>query len=356
MRALLITGPGRTELAEVPEPVPAAGEVLLAVEATGLCGTDLHLVHDGGPESAGPLIPGHEVVGTLLELGSGVDDLRPGQRVCVDPLLACGSCRLCRAGRRNLCTRRSAVGITRPGGMAERLAVPAAACWPTTLPPERAVLAEPLACALHGVDRAGVRTGPALVLGAGAMGRLVAAALTARDGAGDPDRADAPDGTVRDVTDRPGITVADISAERVAQARDGGATACLVAELPELPVRRWDLVVDAAGSAHTVALGLARVSRGGTYLQIGVLPRGATVPFTPFDIYDNEIVVTGSRSVLCTVDRAVALLERDERVGRGLVTHRHRLEDAATAFEQLAAHVGVKHVIGAAQREERSCA
>ena len=126
MRAVLIDGPAALDLVDVPDPEPGAGEVVLGVALTGVCGTDLHILDGHFATARYPIIPGHEVTGTVLARGPGVADLDEGDRVVVDPGVPCTTCLLCRRGRPNLCERRNAVGITRDGGAAERVVVAAA--------------------------------------------------------------------------------------------------------------------------------------------------------------------------------------------------------------------------------------
>lgn len=116
-------------LVETPERSPAAGEISIAVEACGVCRTDLHIV-EGEVAARLPIVPGHQVAGTVLECGSGVEGLRPGDRVGVGWLSStCGECGFCRSGRENLCRRALFTGRDRDGGYAERMTAPAGAAY-----------------------------------------------------------------------------------------------------------------------------------------------------------------------------------------------------------------------------------
>src|SRR5689334_21326072 len=127
MRAFRLSGPDRAELADVPPPQPAKGEVLLRVRAAGVCRTDLSLLHSGGAGLALPVTLGHGIVGELAALGEGVRKPGSGSLVAVYELLGCGACSACARGEDNLCLDvvPGAIGITRDGGMAEQVAVPA---------------------------------------------------------------------------------------------------------------------------------------------------------------------------------------------------------------------------------------
>ena len=144
-------------------PEPGEGQVLVKVCACGVCGTDVHIYH-GGKGSADvtpPVILGHEFSGRIVKLGSGVTGLEEGQLITVDPNIYCGKCRPCRQGQKQMCHHMKAVGVNMDGGFADYCLVPYAQCVPVPegTDPEVAALAEPLACCLHGIDRAQIRTG-----------------------------------------------------------------------------------------------------------------------------------------------------------------------------------------------------
>ena len=147
---------------------------------TGLCGTDKH-IHEGDFIAAFPLVPGHEIVGTVESTGAEVRDLEPGQWVTVNPNISCGGCDQCRRGRPLLCRNLTAVGVNRHGGFAEYVTVPAGTVFDVEgLDPDVTVLTEPTACALHGLERLAPPPGcTALVLGAGATGLLLAQLIAA---------------------------------------------------------------------------------------------------------------------------------------------------------------------------------
>ena len=132
MRAMMLRAPRTAlELATVPDPTPGPGQVVVRVHACGVCRTDLHVVDGELPEAKSPIIPGHEIVGTVAATGSGVDTLRVGDRVGVPWLgYTCGICRYCRSGRENLCDAAQFTGYTLDGGYAEYVAADARYCFP----------------------------------------------------------------------------------------------------------------------------------------------------------------------------------------------------------------------------------
>ena len=159
-------------------PEPGEGEVLLRVCACGVCGTDVH-IYQGGKGSAEvtpPVILGHEFSGYIEKIGPGVEGLKVGQLVTVDPNIYCGKCLPCRQGQKQMCHHMGAVGVNRDGGFADYCLAPYAQCVvvPEGTDPELAAMAEPIACCLHGIDRAGIRPGEnVLVVGGGTIGQIM---------------------------------------------------------------------------------------------------------------------------------------------------------------------------------------
>ena len=329
MRAVVMQGPAALTVVDVADPEPGPGEVVLEVALTGVCATDLHILDGHFPTARFPLIPGHEVTGTVVALGREVGNLREGDRVVVDPAVPCTTCLLCRRGRPNLCENRNAVGVTRNGGAAERVAVTAASCHrvPEGVTAQAAVLSEPLACVLHAFDLVPAPVAQrVLVYGAGTIG-LLAVHLACHLGAHRLD-------------------VVDTNADRLPAARRVGAAA---ATRPEgLPAGRadWDLVVDATGAAAAITDGVSRVQRGGTFLQIGVAPADAVVPLSPYQLFAREITLVGSMTTRHTFPAALRLLERGIIDVELLVEEPVPLSDYAEAVARVRAGRSLKVVVG----------
>ena len=292
MRAVVVERPGVYAVRQMDAPRARAGEVVVEVRACGLCGTDVHIAHGEFPPAPYPLIPGHEFGGVVVERGEGVDWPRVGERVAVDPTLACGRCGPCREGHGNLCANWGAIGDTVAGGLAERVAVPAANCYavPEGLGWGEAALIEPLACALWGVRRARPLPGATvLVTGGGTMGLLLAQTLR-RAGASR-------------------VTVVEPHPDRRDLAREVGVDAAVApGDGDALPASaRFDLVADATGRPEVVRDALTRVRRGGTFLVFGVAPAEATVPLHPYEVYYNDLTIVGSMAINGTVGAAVRM-------------------------------------------------
>jgi threonine dehydrogenase-like Zn-dependent dehydrogenase len=161
---------------------PGAGEAVIRVESAGLCGTD-YRIWNGDRAVAYPRVMGHELVGRVLALGSGVSGLSLGGKVAIEPNYSCGTCPLCREGNKNLCLSRTTVGIDVDGGFAQEVALPAHCCWPAPagIDDDQLILTEPLAVVVRAVRRGAPAPGEtAAVLGVGALGLLAVQVLKAR--------------------------------------------------------------------------------------------------------------------------------------------------------------------------------
>lgn len=332
MQAVLWTGPDQLEVSEVPRVQAAAGESLVRVELTGLCGTDFSILHGTHPRATAPLIMGHEIVGRIC--ASERDDLI-GRRVAVLPLISCGDCGPCLDGHTHVCQRLGLYGIDEPGGLAEFAVFPTERLFPLdeAVPLKAAALVEPLAVAVHAVRRSGLTGGESVaVFGAGPIGILTA--LVARHyGAGfvvivEPSEAR------RAVARELGFTViaaSDESAEEVRAALPGGAR----------------IVFDTA--AHpSVATQLPRaVAVRGTIVLVGVYKRPTeldlqTVTFAELSLIGVRVYTTEDfREAVRLVEAGALGLER-------LPVASFLLEETDAAFtEAISAGAALKVVVAA---------
>ena len=254
-------------MVELPDPMAAPGEIVLRVEAAGICGTDRHLYLGEFP-CAPPVTLGHEFSGIVI-----AGDLPPGTRVTCDPNIPCGTCAQCHRGRVNLCTGNVAIGIHRNGGFAGFATLPRhrAHILPADLNPLHGAFCEPLACTLHGLDLGAVRPGERVtVLGGGVIGQL-AVQLAAMAGA-----------EVMLVTRSPAkrAVAQTLGAQVTAPDRDAA-------------LRIWpdgaDLVLECAGVVATMEMAPQLTRSGGRIVVMGVLPQGQVVQTQPFDLLFREI-------------------------------------------------------------------
>lgn len=318
MRAVRITAPHTIELCTIPDPVPGPLDVVVAVAATGICGTDL-LIADGGVAPSLPLVPGHEFAGHVVALGAQVRMLQVGDRVAADPNMPCLQCRYCHAGRFNLCLQYSAIGVTQAGAAAELVVLPAHLC--VRLSDEvdlvDAALIEPLSCAVHAFDLLGLQTGRSMAIyGSGTMG-LMMLQLAQRSG-------------VRSVD------MIDVNPLKLVAARELGCSRTAGSSSDLDPGEGWDVVVDATGVAAAIQDGLDHVARGGTFLQFGVAAPEATVTINPYRIYEDEISIIGAVCPLHSFERSAELLASGAISPGALISHRMPLESYAEAIETFA--------------------
>ena len=328
MRAAIVDEPGQVRVGEVPDPAPGAGEVVVRVGATGICGTDLHIAAGLFPPSPYPLVPGHEFSGEVVAVGADVPDasrggVQVGDRVAVDPSLFCGRCRFCRVGRGNLCEHWGAVGDTVDGAFAEYVAVPAVSCYrmPESMTYRQGALVEPLSCAVHGLHRIGAEAGESfLVVGAGTMGLLLQQLLQ-RSGAR--------------------VVVVDRNADRLPLAAQLGAAATAT-DIAELDGELFQAAVDVTGAVPAIEGALGALDRGGRMLVFGVAHADARAAVPPFRVYNDELSIIGSMAVLHSFGPAMELMASGAVVVDPLLTHALPLEEFPQALDLMRSGAGVK--------------
>lgn len=314
MRAVRLLGVNDLALCDVPIPDPAPGEVLIKVEACGICGTDRHLLKGEFP-SKPPLTLGHEFSGHVVACGTGVD-IPTGTRVTCDPNTWCGDCPECRRGRVNLCANNVATGLGRDGGFAEYCAFPAhkAHVLPAGLHPLHGAFAEPLACTLHGLDIGAPKAGErVIVLGGGVIGML-ALQLAALAGAE--------------------VMLVTRQADKRALALSLGAhaTAATEAEARDLWPKGADLTIECAGVVETVEMAPRLTRSGGRVVILGVLAAGQKVQIEPFDLLFREVQFLSSFINPFTQDRAAAMIAAGTIQIAPLISRTMPLEQAIEAI------------------------
>jgi L-iditol 2-dehydrogenase len=311
MQAAVIAAPGRAVVETRDTPHAAPGEVVVQVAACGVCGTDVHLLH-GGFRAHYPLLPGHEFSGTVVEAGAGVTHLAVGDRVVIDPNIACGQCPYCRRGLIHFCENLTALGVDLPGGFAEYSVLPAAQAYrvPESLSFEAAAFTEPLACCLHGLDRACIAAGDRVVLlGAGPIGLLMLQLVRLAGAA--TVMVSEPVATKRELA-------ASLGADEVVDPNQDDLAARVRART-EIGA---DVVIECVGAAATVSQALTLPRRGGRVVLFGVSPKEAEVPVRPYDVFINELTLVGSYINPFTHARALELLAAGRVRVEPLISHR----------------------------------
>ena len=324
MKAVLYSAPREFAVGDINAVEPGPRDVRIRVHQTGLCGTDKH-IHEGDFTAEFPLVPGHEIVGTVESAGDEVTSVAIGQWVTVNPNMSCGQCDQCRRGRQLLCRNLTGIGSNSDGGFAELITVPADAVFDVEgLDPDVAVFAEPAACALHGLETLSPRPGTtALVLGSGATGLLLAQLL-------------ATGGVAH-------VTVASPTKHQLERAGALGidSTVLIERDLPDADVQRlyeqseggFDYVVEATGSARVGARCVELTRDGGTVMVYGVTRPDDTFPVRPYDIFRREITIKGSFAEIASFPAAIAALRSGRVRTDGLITHRFGLDDYGEALD-----------------------
>jgi L-iditol 2-dehydrogenase len=326
MIGLAKLAPGRENvgLAERPEPELRPGHAVLAVQAAGVCGTDLHIIDDEF-RSVPPVTMGHEVCGVVEAVGEGVEPDWLGAVVVTETYFStCGACVHCRGGRVNLCLERRSIGSAVDGGFAPRVLVPARNLHrvPPGLAVEEAALTEPLACVCHCLlDPPVVGAGDeVLVVGPGPIGLLAAQVARASGG-------------------RVRLHGTERDTGRLELARSMGFETSVVGT--EVPL--VDVAVECSGNAGGMTTCLERVRRGGRYVQVGLAGKPVALPFD--EVCYRELTVTsGNASTPRSWRRAIALLEHGVVELGPLVSDVVPLAEWERAIETVRAGVGVKVV------------
>jgi 2-desacetyl-2-hydroxyethyl bacteriochlorophyllide A dehydrogenase len=325
MQAIIFPAPESIAVEQVSDPTCGSEEVIVQVATAGICGTDVH-IYRNEYMSDFPLIPGHEFVGRVVEVGKEVTDFQVDDRVAVDPNLYCGRCYFCRNQQANHCLNWEGVGITRSGGFAQYVAAPAKACYrvPDSLSDGEGAFIEPLACVVHALSRFRVWPGAeVLIFGAGPMGLLLVQALRF-SGASQ-------------------VVVVEKQLDRLALASQLGATATVAAgpdqaeTLKALAPYGFAVVIDATGVPAVIEQAFKFLKPRGQYLQFGVMPMEASITLRPYDVFRHDWTIIGSFALCYTFEPAIAWLANGVINVKPLISHTVPLADFAEVFHQFAA-------------------
>lgn len=330
MKALLLSEYNHLEIADVPMPRPGPEEVLVRVEACGICGSDVHGYDGSSGRRIPPLIMGHEAAGSIAAAGPNVAGVHEGEHVTFDSTVFCGECEYCRRGEINLCNRRQVLGVSTPeyrraGAFAQFVVIPNRILHrlPENIPFPEAAMVEPLAVAVHAVQISNVpQHATCLVVGAGMIGLLVLQALRQKECSQ--------------------IFVVDIDDSRLKLAKALGATATIngktadaVAEIQKLTARTGgvDVALEAVGSSATIKTAVESVRKGGTVTLIGNIAPTAEIPLQI--VVSRQIRLQGSAASSGEYPRCIDMLSRGEIDLKPLISIVAPLEEGPQWFERL---------------------
>jgi len=329
MKSLLLSAYNHLEIADLPAPHAAPGEVLVRVEACGICGSDVHGYDGSSGRRIPPIVMGHEAAGTVAAIGEGVQGYAAGDRVTFDSTVYCGECAYCRRGLINLCDNRQVIGVScgdyrRHGAFAEFVAVPQRILYPlpANLSFAEAAMLEAASVALHAVRVSEVQGGEtALVIGAGMIGLLTLQAARAA-------------GCAR-------VLIADVDATRLDLAKQVGADqilhcsgAELIAKVLELTAGQGvDIAYEAVGRNETVTAAIDCTRKGGTVTLIGNIQPEVALPLQK--VVTRQIRLQGSCASAGEYPQAIELIAGGRMQVSPLITAVAPLEEGPRWFERL---------------------
>jgi len=324
MKRALLSDIKKIEIEDVESKKPAAGEARVVIDACGICGSDLHMYDGSHPTLRPPLVMGHEFVGRVMDVGAGVVDFKPGDRVIGMAGRGCGQCEACQEGHYNWCEQLKVIGGHIPGALAQELVLPAEQFLkiPEWIPDDQASLIEVGAVGMHTVNRYGDVAGKScLVLGAGPVGLVLVACLKAL-GAGP-------------------VVVSDISAARrelahakgadvVFDPREEGIEDTIKAQFP----RGLDVAFDCAGREATLLTALRLTRRGASVILTAIFPATCTIPMVQVQRAERQLIGVQMYQRE-DFETTIRLLEEKKLDLSGIVTHELPLDQTADAFHLL---------------------
>jgi threonine 3-dehydrogenase len=338
VKALVKAGPHPgLELADVPEPTPGPGEVLVRVQATGICGTDLHIQawdHWAQQHVRAPLVVGHEFAGSVVAVGESVADVAVGDLVSGEGHLVCGRCRNCLAGRRHLCIHTRSLGVQVDGAFAEYVVLPSGNAWVHhhPVPIDVAAIFDPFGNAVHTALAFPMLGEDVLVTGAGPIG--IMAAMVSRHAAARH------------------VVITDRSPERLALAESLGVTLALditrtsLAEAQRLLGMRegFDVGLEMSGNPSALQDMIANMTHGGRIAMLGLPPEPISVDFATVVL--NMLTIKGiyGREMFETWYAMSVLLESGLDIS-GVITDRYPFTAYPAAFERAASGHGGKVIL-----------
>ena len=324
MRAFIIHKPYESVIGDWEKPTPAAGEVLVEVRAAGICAGDMYAYTGKNPYAVYPAICGHEIAGTIAEVGAEVSGLETGMPVVVEPFIGCGTCYPCRVGKSNCCARLTIIGVHIPGGYAEFVKAPARLVHlaPPGLSFTWAAFAEPVAIGVQACRRGEVGAEDVLILGCGPIG-LACIEVARTRGAR--------------------VIAADVEPGRLATAQAFGAETLPADErlrdgvLERTSGEGFPVVIEATGNPQAMEATVDLVAAGGRIVILGLVKQGVRISFPGLDFTRKEMTIVGSRASVNCFPEALQLMASGSITYPKIATE-FSLWDAPHVFADLAAH------------------
>ncbi|MCR5272025.1 MAG: zinc-dependent alcohol dehydrogenase family protein [Lachnospiraceae bacterium] len=315
-------------------------DVLVRNKACGVCGTDVHIYHGekGSAEVTPPVVLGHEFAGIVEKVGSKVTCVKAGDHVAMDPNMYCGKCRPCRMGKKQNCENLFALGVNVNGGFAEYSLCPDTQVYvmDKSLDFKVAAMAEPLACAIHGIDRADIKPGQiVLVIGGGTIGLLMVQLAKLK-------------GASTVILSEPIEMRRKIGLEVGADAAIDPINSDLLAEIKQITgVDGADVVIECVGKPFAVEQAIKSAGACGNILLFSVPGVNDTVPLPLFDVYKKELTIAGSMINPDTHQRAVNLLNGKRLEIEKLITHTFDIDHLEDAIKTQMGSESIKVVVEA---------
>lgn len=326
----------RVENCEIPK--IEKNEILVAVKAAGVCGTDVHIYHGeaGSAEVKPPVVLGHEFAGIVEKVGNSVTQFKVGDKVTVDPNIYCGKCQYCRNGKKQLCENLFAIGVNRDGGFQEYCAVPESQAFllEDHVGMEAGAMAEPVACCLHGIENIEVKEGDVVcVIGGGAIG-LIMVQLAKLKGAS------------KVILSEPVEMRRDIGLLVGADAVVNPARGDLREQLKEAAgTDQMDVVIECVGKTIATQQAFEVAGKGANVLLFSVPAIDAVYPVSLFDIYKKELKISGSFINPDTHMRATQLINSGKLILDPIITHRYSLNEVSDAISKQMQNDSVKVLV-----------
>ncbi len=325
MKATYFLGEKKFEVRELPVSEVRETDVLIRVAACGICGTDVHIYHGskGSTDVKPPVVLGHEFAGTVEKVGDKVTSVKPGDHVTVDPNRYCGTCHFCQMGKKQMCENLYAIGVNRDGGFAEYCLVPESQCYQLDkqVPLKYGAMTEPLACCIHGIDKANIQPGQTVcVIGGGAIGLLMIQLAKIS-------------GASKVILSEPVEMRRQIGMEVGAFGTIDPIHEDIKEQLNQLlGTKGADVVIECVGTPAAAEQAFLAADKGATILLFSVPKPDSTYHLHLEDVFQKELTIVGSMINPDTHGRAAALINSGVLKLEPIITHSFPVEQVEDAI------------------------